>query len=51
MAVVAGPVQCMVGCTSCKVWCIFEAISFLYKKVVRDLIKKKDTCNFTPGTW
>ncbi|MCM8764785.1 MAG: ferredoxin family protein [Candidatus Omnitrophica bacterium] len=40
-SVVARPFQCMVGCTSCQVWCIFDAISFPDKKVVRDFIKEK----------
>ncbi|MFN4227642.1 MAG: ferredoxin family protein [Candidatus Ratteibacteria bacterium] len=40
-AIVARPLQCMVGCTSCEVWCIFGAISFPDKKVVRDFIKEK----------
>ncbi len=40
-AVVARPLQCTVGCTSCEVWCIFNAISFPNKEVVRDFIKEK----------
>lgn len=40
-AIVARPLQCMVGCTSCEIWCIFDAISFPDKKVVRDFIKEK----------
>lgn len=36
-----GPMQCMVGCTSCRVWCVFEAISFPDSKRVRDFIKQK----------
>ncbi|MCM8761871.1 MAG: ferredoxin family protein [Candidatus Omnitrophica bacterium] len=40
-AIVARPLQCMVGCTSCEVWCIFNAISFPDKEVVRDFIKTK----------
>jgi len=38
--VVARPFQCMVGCTSCQVWCVFDAISFPDRKIVRDFIKK-----------
>jgi len=40
-SVVARPLQCMVGCTSCQIWCVFNAISFPDKEYVRDLIKKK----------
>jgi NAD-dependent dihydropyrimidine dehydrogenase PreA subunit len=40
-AVVARPLQCLVGCTSCEAWCVFEAISFPDKQYVRDLIKKE----------
>jgi len=40
-SVVARPNNCMVGCTSCEVWCIFDAISFPDKKIVEDLIKEK----------
>lgn len=40
-AVVARPLNCMVGCTSCECWCIFNAISFPERQYVRDLIKKK----------
>lgn len=39
-SVVARPLQCMVGCTSCKVWCVFDAISFPDPQYVRDLIKE-----------
>ena len=31
-SIVARPENCMVGCTSCEVWCIFDAISFPDKK-------------------
>ena len=41
ISVVAKPLQCMVGCTSCRVWCIYEAISFPDPRRVRDLIKEK----------
>ena len=40
-AVVARPLQCMVGCTSCEVWCIYNAISFPDKQYIKELIKKK----------
>jgi len=40
-AVVAKPLNCMVGCTSCECWCVFDAISFPDHQYVRDLIKKK----------
>lgn len=41
ISVVARPLQCMVGCTSCSVWCIYEAISFPDPQKVRDFIKEK----------
>lgn len=40
-AVVSRPLQCMVGCTSCEVWCIYNAIRFPDKQIVRDFIKNK----------
>ena len=40
-SVVARPNQCMVGCTSCETWCIFNAINFPDKQYVKDLIKKE----------
>ena len=40
-AVVARPLQCLVGCTSCESWCVFEAISFPDKQYVRDIIRGK----------
>ena len=40
-AVVARPYQCMVGCTSCQVWCVFNAISFPDPKYVKNLIKER----------
>jgi len=40
-AIVANPLYCMVGCTSCKTWCIFDAISFPDSQYVKDLIKKR----------
>ncbi|MGC8927093.1 MAG: 4Fe-4S dicluster domain-containing protein [Myxococcota bacterium] len=39
-AIVARPLQCMVGCTSCKVWCVFNAIYFPDENIVRDFIVK-----------
>ena len=40
-AVVARPLQCMVGCTSCEVWCVCEAISFPDPSYVRQIIVKR----------
>lgn len=40
-SVVARPLQCMVGCTSCQVWCIYDALSFPDPQRVRDLIKER----------
>ncbi len=40
-AVVVNPLQCMVGCTSCMTWCIFNAIGFPDPQYVKDLIKEK----------
>lgn len=39
-AVVARPYQCMVGCTSCEVWCVYDAISFPDPGRVKDFIKE-----------
>jgi NAD-dependent dihydropyrimidine dehydrogenase PreA subunit len=44
-AVVVRPLQCMVGCTSCEVWCVFNAISFPDKKYIREVIKKRGVLN------
>lgn len=38
-AVVARPLQCMVGCSSCEAWCVFGAIGFPDRQYVRDVIK------------
>ena len=38
---VARPLHCMVGCTSCEVWCVFGAISFPDKNYVREEVIKK----------
>jgi len=40
-SVVTRPNNCMVGCTSCETWCVFDAITFPDKKYVKDLIKEK----------
>jgi len=40
-AVVARPYQCMVGCTSCQVWCIFNAISFPDDQYIKKIIKER----------
>jgi NAD-dependent dihydropyrimidine dehydrogenase PreA subunit len=40
-SVVARPLQCMVGCSSCESWCVFNAISFPDREYVKELIKKK----------
>ena len=40
-AVTARPNQCMVGCTSCQTWCIYDAISFPDPDYVKELIKDK----------
>lgn len=39
-AVVARPLQCVVGCSSCEAWCVFNAIGFPDKQRVRDFIKE-----------
>jgi len=44
-SVVARPLNCMVGCTSCETWCAFNAISFPDKQYVKDLIRKKGVLN------
>ncbi|KXS49067.1 MAG: 4Fe-4S ferredoxin [Halanaerobium sp. T82-1] len=41
-AVTASPLQCMVGCTSCQTWCIYDAISFPNPDYVKELIKNKN---------
>ncbi len=40
-AVMARPLQCMVGCMSCQVWGVYDAISFPDPRRVREFIKKK----------
>jgi len=39
-AIVARPLQCLVGCRSCEAWCVFDAINFPDIQRVRELIKK-----------
>lgn len=39
-AIVANPYNCMVGCTTCSVYCLQDAISFPDKEYVRNLIRK-----------
>lgn len=41
VSVVARPLQCMVGCTSCQVWCIYDAISFPDPNSIKEIIKKR----------
>ena len=36
------PLQCIVGCTSCEVWCIFDAIGFPDMRYVKELIKERE---------
>lgn len=40
-SVVAHSLQCQVGCTSCEVWCIYDAIRFPDPQYVKNLIKEK----------
>jgi CDP-4-dehydro-6-deoxyglucose reductase len=40
-SIVVNPLQCQVGCTSCEVWCLHDAISFPDPQYVKELIKKK----------
>lgn len=40
-AFVANPLYCLPGCTSCSVWCIFDAITFPDKQYIKNLIKEK----------
>ncbi|MEM7815169.1 MAG: 4Fe-4S binding protein [Candidatus Aenigmatarchaeota archaeon] len=39
--VVARPLNCLVGCTTCQVTCLQDAISFPDKHSIRNLIKEK----------
>lgn len=40
-AIVARPLQCMVGCLSCDTWCIHGAISFPDQRSIRRLIRER----------
>jgi len=44
-SVVAQPENCMVGCSSCERWCVFDAISFPDKNLVREFIKENKILN------
>ena len=37
----------MVGCTSCQVWCIYDAISFPDPDNIKNLIKKRGVLKLT----
>jgi len=39
--VVARPTSCMVGCTTCQVTCLQDAINFPDKQTVKELIRKE----------
>jgi len=41
-SVVARPLNCMVGCTTCQVTCMAGAISFPDKEYVREIIRKNN---------
>ncbi|MDD3554318.1 MAG: ferredoxin family protein [Deltaproteobacteria bacterium] len=45
-AVVVNPLNCMVGCTSCKTWCYFDAINFPDTKYIKNLIKEMNVLAF-----
>ena len=40
-SVVARPNNCMVGCTTCQTYCLFDAISFPERELVRNIIKER----------
>jgi len=40
-AVVARPLQCLVGCKSCETWCVYDAISFPDTSYVKKIIKER----------
>ena len=40
-AIVARPLQCLVGCKSCESWCIYDAITFRNVIYVKNLIKER----------
>ncbi|MDZ7859772.1 MAG: 4Fe-4S binding protein [Candidatus Krumholzibacteriota bacterium] len=50
-AIVSNPLQCMVGCTSCKTWCVFNAISFPDAEYVKNLIKEKKFFHSRKSNW
>lgn len=37
----ARPTDCMVGCTSCSVWCVFDIITFSDTMYIKEPIKKR----------
>lgn len=39
-SIVAKPNNCLVGCTSCESWCVFDAISFPDRNIVKNFIKE-----------
>ncbi|MEJ5365253.1 MAG: 4Fe-4S dicluster domain-containing protein [Desulfosoma sp.] len=41
-SVVANPQHCLVGCMSCKTWCVFDAIDFPDPTSVKNLIKERN---------
>ena len=40
-AMVERPLQCLVGCSSCEAWCVFQAIHFPDRQRVREFIKQQ----------
>ena len=45
--VVARPLNCMVGCTTCQVLCLQDAISFPNKECVRKIIRENNLISKT----
>jgi len=41
-ALVAAPLHCMPGCTSCRVWCVYDAIGFPDPSVIKKLIRERN---------
>jgi NAD-dependent dihydropyrimidine dehydrogenase PreA subunit len=41
-AVVARPLQCLVGCSSCENWCVYNAISFKDPQYIKDVIVQRN---------
>lgn len=39
-AAVLKPLNCMIGCTTCQTYCVFDAISFPDRESVREIIRK-----------